>query len=1524
MLVTKIDDAIDKTFDDFFNFLIGKKIIEKIKKNGKYLKNQKEIEKDLKSYFDSQNSKNIAISDKFDVSTTPENEIILQNIRKSYILYYFFLTIGCYHSGNKKEYIDGLIGFGNNLTDKSLQTEKYFNSESNSFTIKLSKWIDDILIIIKMSIPELKIFSKDASKRELLGFMNDIGDDFIQKNFMTDNKEIKYHNIIKTLIIGQIYLKNDKNRIFELIETNKNNVREYTFIDIIVPKTKVINLFTIKKLFGDDNQIAKDIYDLIREFDRGFSLSHNKKLEELLRSKMIIPIVEDFLLFHKDSEKYDMHLSRKDKHDMKVKYVISHINNYINYCSVVDKKPEFNNLLDHRNGVIINYSENAKIISNYKKLSADKIENKDLYDELMLRHKSSYVNFESFCNDGFYVVLNDGIEVSRKVSFDEKNKTNVIETRGAKGRINIVGFVYQREKSINGIRKNKIKNVNSFDKNGYLGMKNSILEEITGKIEKIGGSNQGLYWIFDEKNDKLDKDIYGNTKSFRSKGTYFKILVGELYNSIVDGLTENIIKRANSAKQQFTLNEYTELVSECEKNYIRIPRKSQNYDKLINNFYNNAYIKKAKKYDLKEDELLGVGKNVIELPKLKIEQNSKKVLTIDIQDIRVIKESKKESSEYICQHYILWEKIERLRKNNPGTYDKLLFSFMEKYLELDGYDSICRSCGGLLNIQRFVEEGSYDEGGNFVTFGRVFFVPLYESKKYSHHKSVIINLEKIINRISVITNLGRLSTRTSSSLVQSIIKNTIDLTFHHRKNLINIYKKRFETIYQKYSIEQSSTNFFPIFTLSSNMYIFSTKDKDTYKYMKKNNILIYILIQILINIDENGILFLITNKLCNYHLFHKYGINYFDKLKIIVNNAGDTDYIKNYKILCYLIYYFSCTFLKFGLWSFPIGNKESLKKIFASTQKVIIHTFVDSLNSIFEIYSKKNRNEIYDIFSVNFFNKMDVFKNKLLMEKLREMSSKQIDKSGDKIKFKRFSPQKIPVGSSSEDYHRIFLQNFCENRKIRIEKIQRKTPLPTNININTNCPDGKFHNWIVSNKHFKCELCGKFSDKLEKNKSASGIISNYVKNLKPIKKVDIDDSTDKTPNNNDYDSKDNFAKQIKRIKNEYGNDKKFKGDYYQFINKFLDRLKGSANNVISSKKINLFNDVYIIKHDHQGYPLKQIAIIPDTKDKIIFHKNHKFFKKDVIMLKNPSIRNVEIYYDPYNYILLGYKEGNKEFNVSKRTVTLEKQYSLKNKIKYLGVENKYIDLGKEIRDESLIYDGKIDNKQILKNIINKLSTSRISNLKTIVKDTVIKMYKLKYGEFTSKPFQKYTKNKQNREMINVKNIFENWHTLTDNMVYKEISDINSKITELENYGHSDNGDNKKNIIDYGEIQNYDYSGNLLLFYFLEQLSKLLDSTKNDFVRRNIADFIIEIIKNEFEKYDEDLSDFQMQKFKYLLGSKLFVYDYEEIITEENIVEEFEQINDEILDNDELNEGIDIDNPEDLNYDNVDYNPASMT
>lgn len=958
MYINKIDQLIDTVIDDFYNKTINKTNMQKYIEEVNFVKYQLEINKLFVNYISNLNTKEINTLLKDEDNTTKLIEII-----KRYISYYTMLSIAFFYKSKLETFINNIIEFSKNQPGFNFKVDNFFNSESNSNIIKYYTLIQNIKTIIDAdNITKISQLLKKAEYQSAVDFLNLLGQEHVEKYLRLKNiggdTKVQAHNLIKTIILNDLYYNQDKKTVHEFLESSEKEIGEFIYIDIVVPRTEYIDYNIIELSLSKqdiDNGLASEIYDLITQYENiGLSReqTHDDKILELLNRKLLIPITEDFLLYHKDSEKYEkvsgtmnINTQTKKKDDTKIKYIINKIDNVTEYFSknVRDNKNLLKEiekffyapLLDRRS-ILINNTEDIKILNKFQNQGRTAIENNEYYNDLITYKQYPYINFKDFQNYGFSITTHKTLDAIRSVTFEKNNKMNRnkpiqarVSNQGA--HINIVGFIISSNvndikcyklKDIIDIRKvgykehNKVKNIT----NGYDGalkyFKKILFNEKTN--EK---SRPPVYWMFDLDKDKFQLETYDITSKMNIN-EQMKVFVSQFYNDFMKLIAIELLRYIDKKNKKLTLQEFSEMIKNINKHIISFPEDGNLYDELIQTIRNEKTINLELTYDKKEDEFPGLSGDVIQLPspakkiKPKIEtivlQKFNKKLTQNDNE-----QSAMEAEQYgaICQHNITWDSIMALRTKNPNKYSELLYEFYQQYVTKNHEDNfICKSCSAEINLKNYVLDGTYDDDGRFVSFNTPMGVDIEDIPEYEKYKATIKNLEKIVERIASISNINTLigSSNTIKTRIMRIVKDAIDLILVHNLNLKEIYKERHETL-DKYGISKDLTNFF-VFELDNSIFVYSSKDKDYFKPIKRNNILMYLLFLILLEFSDTQLFYMTGDKLCNYYLFSKYAINWFTDIYILKNNNGVKVPISNYKTLCYVIFYMSCLITKYNLW----------------------------------------------------------------------------------------------------------------------------------------------------------------------------------------------------------------------------------------------------------------------------------------------------------------------------------------------------------------------------------------------------------------------------------------------------------------------------------------------------------------------------------------------------------------------------------------------------------------------------------
>ena len=148
------------------------------------------------------------------------------------------------------------------------------------------------------------------------------------------------------------------------------------------------------------------------------------------------------------------------------------------------------------------------------------------------------------------------------------------------------------------------------------------------------------------------------------------------------------------------------------------------------------------------------------------------------------------------------------------------------------------------------------------------------------------NIEKIASSVGIpffVGNSMQIKWRR-----KAIIKNTIDMIIYNNQMLEKKFKERNENKTRLYGISKILSNLF-VFPMENSIYQISSKDKDyeQFKTIKRNNIMTYMMIYLILELNESQISFFTSDKknLCDIKIFDKIYKSLFAGLKIKKNNA---------------------------------------------------------------------------------------------------------------------------------------------------------------------------------------------------------------------------------------------------------------------------------------------------------------------------------------------------------------------------------------------------------------------------------------------------------------------------------------------------------------------------------------------------------------------------------------------------------------------------------------------------------------
>lgn len=1563
MFVDKIDKLIDNVILDFFNTFFKqnnkyKKIISKIINEVNFVKYQKEINLLINNYIQKINKININ-----KITISHEYIEIIKNILKKYIFNYFFLTIGYFYKAKQDTYINNLIEFSKNQSNFVIKIPDYFNSDSNSKIINNFLLIKNIQNLFKLNSNQRKELLNNINYKESINFLNTLGKKFIDLKILNPKISIeeKSHSLITSIIILEYYKKTDQHEINNILSEVDVIEGLYTYIDVVISCKKEYDFSSLENLFEKNelyNGVVDSFYNILSVNKDNTYYNNNYKIEKLIDSKLITPIVDDLLVFDNSKESYEKNISDKfvyRRDETKIKFIVNKIDNVVDFYSETLKTNEkskekiyslFYQPLKDRKSVSMNSIENTKILNKFTTVGKNLLEKNEFVNDLKKYDLFAYLNFNNISIDGFNFVSNKNLNVVRYINFEnneyfrrDSSKKVLYRSTSENQSINIVGFIIGNKNDFKCLRINKFKNIRNVKKkilkNGYVHSLKLLKDKIL-KNKKI----KSTYWIFDSKKDLTKIKKYDEINKLKGT-TNFQLIISQLYDDVISLIYDKIL--AKLKKKNRLINESFKILKKIEKKYkLSINKESNFYNNLEKTIFYEQSIKIKDKTDNKEGIIKGLFGQINKLVKVN-NNNRKKIKSITINNSNIVDSlnNVENKTTAICQHNLTLRNILNMRKNNINKFNTDLYDFILKYVT-ETYDGtfICKSCGFVLNINKFVESGIFNKTTNeyipFITDSSYLLKDLDKLPTYEKLRRSITNIDKIVERLASNTNLvlyiGSLHSNKISR--RNIVKNVLDLIKHQNKNSTKKYNNnRSKKVKDRYGVTLS--NLFN-FILNDKIFVYSTTHFDTYKNIKLNNIVSYIVILLMLSVNDTQIINMGGTKFCNYYWFNKYGNILFEGLKININNKFKTDFILKYPVLCYLLYFFSFKISKYNLWRSDENTKTSNRKKIFNTQKIIIQTVIDLLNSILENNNYLKKNFLYNSISEKFYMKLNtLFKNKNIFNVLKNdvrhqiKIIKNIKTYANNIKTDSVlvdDLNKLNFKTSVTIFNELNNHKFIHQKQFNLNLSTFSGVLQSNSNnvikdTNNNLYIKKYHKEIIKIKKLKQNYFNNDMNKFKKY-----LVNEKINNYNKLR---LEEKNYKVRHNDQVNYKNDF---IKKLVDNYKK-RKIDKDNYNHLNELLKEMSNIIGSNVNINKQNQYlnYNTYIIKYSHNGALLNKPIFITEKDKKIKKIYNHSYFKKDVLYYIDYKSVKTEVFYDKKTLILLGYKTQKTGFvKNTDYTNRLFINYSIRNKLLYFGFPNINLNLN-NYNEELKHKDKKKLNYRKIKNIIrNRIDFMKksIYNFRLMinkVKNNVVIENEIEKESTIINIPEKYSKKigKMNISNNN-KDILYDYKILSDNLFFKNFKYEDDKIYELD-------------IINTYNIIDYDFHGNLIFFYLVTELLTMIRINKNNFIKTNIIFMIIDIINKLYDDFSDDyvLSLHEVRLFDRILKSsdilKLSGFDskdfevktegvYSEFVNEEdaNDKEYMKEIEEQKYDDIEESTAMDVDDV-DEDYDILNIN-----
>lgn len=486
MYVNQIDNIIDSLLDQLATQMADKNgvlmsIIEGSKLN--FVEYRDKINEFIANFMDE-----IDIAPIQELINNKQNLIRIIEIIKRYVAYYYFLSIAYYYTGTIKDFRNNLIQYSKLQESSTFFIKNFFDTENNYQIIKFFKIIKDCQKILLMTNLQKKSINASDVK-DAINFLNGLGKDYIDNYLLEivningeETVQINPHNLIKTIVFGQIYQNQERSIVFEILSDIEENDTEFIYIDVVINRDELSDYENIRQIFlGEENGeiLAKDLYELSTELDSIVTVpSVDTNNSYLIQHDMVVPIVDDFLRYHRDSERLELdnnkgafvplvnnqsknvqlallYQQRKKKENTKAQLIVSKIDaisdlysNNVKSNPDMDKdiKKHFQNPFAYRKAVLHNYLDEIRVV--YKIINQGKraIEGNEYFLELKEIINNAYFNFRDFKNYGTNILISPDktINMLRYSNIENlSTMTNLeVDTRTGSGdvTINMVGL----------------------------------------------------------------------------------------------------------------------------------------------------------------------------------------------------------------------------------------------------------------------------------------------------------------------------------------------------------------------------------------------------------------------------------------------------------------------------------------------------------------------------------------------------------------------------------------------------------------------------------------------------------------------------------------------------------------------------------------------------------------------------------------------------------------------------------------------------------------------------------------------------------------------------------------------------------------------------------------------------------------------------------------------------------------------------------------------------------------------------
>lgn len=1171
MYANQIDTIIDKILDKlYFEAVSTDPLMKELLEGGKinFVEYREQINTFINKFMDS-----IDIIELQSIINNRENLTRILDIIKRYVAYYIFLTIAYYYKGTIKDFRNNIIQYSKLQESSMITVKNFYDTQNNYQLVQFYKIVKDSSVILLMTELQKKTLVASDVKDTLL-FLNDLGRTYIDEYLLMVNAEntveINVHNLIKTIAFRELYLKQEHGIVFEILNDVEEATNEYIYIDVVVLNDLATDYEKFRQIFqGEDDMdlLAHTLFKLVTETN---TLPSSQSVEsinnKLISYKFITPIADDFLRYHRDSEKTETETDksfmplvstdnakniqmalllqqRKKKENTKAQIIVNKIDAMSDYYSdnvtsnkeIQSKiKKYFQNPLAYRKAVLHNYIEEVYILNKIRHSGLRAIETNEYYLELISIIRNAYYNFKDFKKYGttLYTSPDTNLRVLRYSNIENISQIKKLELdlhmTKPDSVINLVGLALGpfingpihcvKKDNLLDIRQTTIKYVsgeNTHTKQDENGLKmflkivkQFIIDTIRVDIDPdiriynnmsdIAKLNPDImssviYWIYDPDLDKFDISTYDNINPLNFQ-EIIKRTNEYLFMKINRMLKRKLVELINSSKNVPTSTMYKVVYNFIKKYGLDIPYDEQ-YNLVVEYYLHDKTIS-----PIKIDKNIGPSSPLpmyeyvpdTSLHKIAIDMTNPLKLRkfVEIEAYKPLVKTTKtvdksfEISTNKCQHENEWNGLRKMKKGNINKYNQAIAEFMQQFVkETITNDYICKICGQVLPLNKYVQDGKFDNTNNrFITSYVPVDIPLEQISEYVKYAAIIKYLDVLTTRISLITGTTMLTGSTSQTKDRrkALVKHVVDImVIHNNINLSKAIKidEREELYARKFNINKDldMVYFFEVDDSILNLTSTNAVSNIDVNRLKYNNMILYYLLIFLTELNSTQIALMYTDKYVNIYSYLKYASKLFGNLLIKTNISDmDTENVTKYPVLCYLIFALAYYLVRHGLWIIP-GQQTT--KFNPYNMKYIIESILDLFNSISIDAGRMLDDYVYQLTIRKLYTYMStVFKNNEIIDMLKRNHMRYTNAEANASYEAKQQALNIihPIELTEPVYIKYKIPTFKptngETFTDANKTLYKYTHHITNL---TNCESGAYYEWIVKSGSLVSTNCGK-------------------------------------------------------------------------------------------------------------------------------------------------------------------------------------------------------------------------------------------------------------------------------------------------------------------------------------------------------------------------------------------------------------------------------------------------------------------